>query len=47
MGEKEIKNQFDVSEAKIKEVIHQAQGNYNTALQLLQNDSANEEFEEL
>ena len=45
--EQGIKNQFDVSEAKIKEVIHQAQGNYNTALQLLQNDSANEEFEEL
>ena len=45
--EQGIKNQFDVSEEKIKEVIHQAQGNYNTALQLLQNDSANEEFEEL
>jgi DNA polymerase-3 subunit delta' len=45
--EQGIRNQFDVSEAKIKEVIHQAQGNYNTALQLLQNDSANEEFEEL
>ena len=45
--EQGIKNQFDVSEAKIKEVIHQAQGNFNTALQLLQNDSANEEFEEL
>lgn len=45
--EQGIRSQFDISEEKIKEVIHQAQGNYNTALQLLQNDSANEEFEEL
>jgi DNA polymerase-3 subunit delta' len=30
-----IRNKFEISDEKLGEIIHQSQGNYNTALQLL------------
>jgi DNA polymerase III subunit delta' len=42
-----LKNKFSVSEEKIREVIHEAQGNLNDAVKLLNSGSKNEEFEKL
>jgi DNA polymerase-3 subunit delta' len=28
-----IKTQFEISDEKLREIVHQSQGNYNTALQ--------------
>lgn len=42
-----IRNKFEISEEKLGEIIHQSQGNYNTALQLLNSDETADEFESL
>lgn len=42
-----IKNKFEISDDKLNEVIHQSQGNYNTALKLLNTEEASDEFESL
>ena len=38
---------LNLSEDKAMEIVHQAQGNYNTALKIVQEGNLNEEFEEL
>lgn len=42
-----IKNKYRLSEDRAWEIVYQAQGNYNTALKLIQEKEGNEEFEEL
>ena len=42
-----IRNKFEISNEKLNEIIHQSQGNYNTALQLLNSDETADEFESL
>ncbi|MGE4514858.1 MAG: ATP-binding protein [Chryseobacterium sp.] len=42
-----LKNNFDVPDDKIGEVIHQSQGDLNDAVKLLQSGSKNDEFEKL
>ena len=42
-----IRNKFEISDEKLGEIIHQSQGNYNTALQLLNSDETADEFESL
>lgn len=42
-----IHNKFEISNEKLNEIIHQSQGNYNTALQLLNSDETADEFESL
>ncbi len=37
----------EIDEDRISEIVHQAQGNYNTALKLLHSENANAEFEAL
>ena len=44
---KALKIKFEISEEKLGEIIHQSQGNYNTALQLLNSDETADEFESL
>lgn len=42
-----LKNNFNVSDDKIGEVIHQSQGDLNDAVKLIQSGSKNDEFEKL
>lgn len=42
-----VKNKIEISEEKLVEIIHQSQGNYNTALQLINSNETSEEFEAL
>lgn len=42
-----IKTHFEISDEKLREIVHQSQGNYNTALQLLNSDETSDEFESL
>lgn len=42
-----LKKSFSVSEEKVKEVVHEAQGNLNDAIKLLQNGNKTDEFEKL
>ncbi|WP_294294975.1 DNA polymerase III subunit delta' [uncultured Chryseobacterium sp.] len=42
-----LKKNFSIPEEKIREIVHEAQGDLNDALKLLQSGSKNEEFEKL
>lgn len=42
-----IKSKYEISTEKLSEIIHQSQGNYNTAQKLLDTENTSEEFEEL
>ncbi|EJL69028.1 DNA polymerase III subunit [Chryseobacterium populi] len=42
-----LKNNFSASDEKVKEVVHEAQGNLNDAIKLLESGNKNEEFEKL
>lgn len=42
-----LKKNFSIDDPKIKEVVHEAQGDLNDALKLLRSGSRNEEFEKL
>jgi len=42
-----LKKNFSIDDPKIKEVVHEAQGDLNDALKLLRSGSKNEEFEKL
>ncbi|WP_294220077.1 DNA polymerase III subunit delta' [uncultured Chryseobacterium sp.] len=42
-----LKKKFSIPEEKIREIVHEAQGDLNDALKLLQSGSKNEEFEKL
>lgn len=42
-----LREKYEVSNEKLLEIIHQSQGNYNTALQLINSNETSEEFEAL
>lgn len=42
-----IKSKFEIPNEIVNDVVHQSQGNYNTAINLLTTENANDEFEEL
>ena len=42
-----LKIKFEIPDEIVNEVVHQSQGNYNTAINLLTTENANDEFEEL
>lgn len=42
-----LKKNYSISEEKIREIVHEAQGDLNDAIKLLQSGSKNEEFEKL
>lgn len=42
-----LKTNFNVSDEKIREIVHEAQGDLNDALKLLESGNKNEEFEKL
>lgn len=42
-----LKNNFSASDEKVREVVHEAQGNLNDAIKLLESGNKNEEFEKL
>ncbi len=42
-----LKKNFNVTDEKVREIVHQAQGDLNDAIKLLQSGTKNEEFEKL
>ncbi len=44
---KKLQENSEISDDRISEIVHQSQGNYNTALKLLHSENANNEFEDL
>ncbi|KAA0128058.1 DNA polymerase III subunit delta' [Chryseobacterium sp. SN22] len=42
-----LKNNFSIDDEKVKEIVHEAQGDLNDALKLLRSGNKNEEFEKL